>query len=76
MVNATVKLYEGELAETALKRLKKELARGGTFAAMKRHESYRKPSVAKRIKSLVARAKVRKSEKRVNAAMAEHEVRR
>jgi ribosomal protein S21 len=50
--------------ERALVKLKKALAMNGTFAAMKRHEHYVKPSLARRRKSLRARAKLAKFARR------------
>jgi ribosomal protein S21 len=53
--------------ERGLVKLKKALAMNGTFAAMKRHEHYVKPSLARRRKSLRARVKIAKASRRREA---------
>jgi ribosomal protein S21 len=50
--------------EKALKQLKKALTMNGTTGALKRREHYVKPSLARRRKSLRARAKIAKQARR------------
>jgi ribosomal protein S21 len=54
----------GNDVEAALRQLKKQMQRSGTFAAMKRHAQHTKPSERRRQKSERARRKVAKVAKR------------
>jgi ribosomal protein S21 len=60
IVNAEVPLAPGMDATAAWRRLHKLMMKNGTYTAMKRHTSYRKPSQAARIKSAKARRRARK----------------
>jgi small subunit ribosomal protein S21 len=66
--NAVVVLREHEPIDSALLCLKKEMLKGGVFKELRRRDYYLKPSQRKRIKSQVARAKVRKYAKKRAAA--------
>jgi len=61
--NAEVILAPGELAESACKRLKRDLLRAGVFKEMKRRSFYEKPSVKLRRKKAEAAKKRRKRER-------------
>ena len=50
-----ITLRKGEPIERALRRLKKQLSREGTFADVKRRRYFEKPSVKNRRKMKVAR---------------------
>jgi len=58
--NASVGVFNGDL-NSALKKLKKSLAQGGTLTEMKRHASYLKPGEARRVKEKKARKRERKN---------------
>ena len=52
---STVKVKEGESLESALRRFKKQCARGGIIAEVRKREAYEKPSVKRKKKSEAAR---------------------
>ena len=60
LTNARVPVYNGDLSK-ALKNLKKTLAASGTPWAIRRHEAHTKPGEARRMKSLRARKRIRRS---------------
>jgi ribosomal protein S21 len=65
--NAVVVLDDRMPLDKALKQLKKALAMNGTSGDLKRREHYVKPSLARRRKSLRARAKIAKAARRREA---------
>lgn len=62
--NAVVVLGDMMPLDKALSKLKKLLAMNGTSGDLKRRECYVKPSLARRRKSLRARAKIAKAARR------------
>ncbi len=60
--NVVVDVQNGDV-NTALRRLRKQLQVNGTIREIRQHAQYMKPSVAKRRKSALARARLRKAEK-------------
>lgn len=58
MANVTVEVFDGNV-EYAIKKLKGEIIKRGVLKEMRKHESYEKPSVAKRHKSTEARKRER-----------------
>jgi small subunit ribosomal protein S21 len=58
----------GNQIEPALKALKKQMQRDGTFQEMKRRAFYEKPSVKRKRKQARARKRLLKALKRTNAA--------
>ena len=50
-----VRLKENESLESALRRLKKQCARAGVIAEVRKREAYEKPSVKRKKKSEAAR---------------------
>jgi ribosomal protein S21 len=66
IVNAEVLLEPGDDATAAWKKLHKLLMVTGTYTAARRHDSYRKPSEAARIKSAKARRRDRKAAKKIS----------
>ena len=52
---AEVKLREGESRDNALRRFKKQCARSGVLAELRKREHYEKPSVKRKKKSEAAR---------------------
>ena len=52
---STVKVKEGESLESALRRFKKQCARAGVIAEVRKREAYEKPSVKRKKKSEAAR---------------------
>ena len=52
---AEVKLREGESLDNALRRFKKQCARSGVLAELRKREHYEKPSVKRKKKSEAAR---------------------
>jgi small subunit ribosomal protein S21 len=62
--------------DRALAAFKKILIRGGVFREMKRRAHYVKPSDAKRLKSIAARKRQKKTEKRRELADAHYDDRK
>ena len=54
---AEVVIKEGETLDGALRRFKKQCARAGVIAEVRRREAYEKPSVRRKKKSEAARRK-------------------
>ena len=52
---AEVKLKEGESLDSALRRFKRQVARTGVLAELRKREHYEKPSVKRKKKSEAAR---------------------
>ncbi len=52
---AEIKLREGESLDYALRRFKKQCARSGVLAELRKREHYEKPSVKRKKKSEAAR---------------------
>ena len=52
---AEVKLKEGETLDSALRRFKRQCARSGVLAELRKREHYEKPSVKRKKKSEAAR---------------------
>ena len=52
---AEIKLREGESRDNALRRFKKQCARSGVLAELRKREHYEKPSVKRKKKSEAAR---------------------
>ena len=52
---AEVRLKENEALENALRRFKKQCARAGVIAEVRKREAYEKPSVKRKKKSEAAR---------------------
>ena len=52
---AEVKLKEGEPLDSALRRFKRQCARSGVLAELRKREHYEKPSVKRKKKSEAAR---------------------
>ena len=52
---AEVKLKEGESLDSALRRFKRQVARNGVLAELRKREHYEKPSVKRKKKSEAAR---------------------
>ena len=52
---AEVKLREGESLDNALRRFKKQCARSGVLAELRKREHYEKPSVKRKKKAEAAR---------------------
>ena len=52
---AEVKVKEGESLDSALRRFKRQVARSGTLAELRKRECYEKPSVKRKKKSEAAR---------------------
>ena len=61
----------GNQIEPALKALKKQMLKDGTFQEMKRRAFYEKPSVKRDRKQALARKKRRKAMRRANASEAD-----
>jgi small subunit ribosomal protein S21 len=60
----TVKVKDGEPFESALKRFKKVVEKGGVLAEVRKREHYEKPSVKKKKKMMAAKKRaVKKSRK-------------
>ena len=57
---AEVKLKEGESLDSALRRFKRQVARTGVLAELRKREHYEKPSVKRKKKSEAARKVARK----------------
>ena len=55
-----VRVKENESLESALKRFKRQCARAGVMAEVRKREHYESPSVKRRKKSEAARAKKKK----------------
>lgn len=55
-----VKVRENESLESALKRFKRECAKAGVLAEVRKREHYEKPSVKRKKKSEAARRRKRK----------------
>jgi small subunit ribosomal protein S21 len=56
----TVKVYEGESFDLALKKFKRQCEREGILSEVKKREHYEKPSVRKKKKAIAARKKALK----------------
>ena len=52
---AEVRVKEGESLDSALRRFKRQVARSGTLAELRKRECYEKPSVKRKKKSEAAR---------------------
>jgi len=52
---AEIKVREGESLDSALRRFKRQTARDGTLAELRKREHYEKPSVKRKKKSEAAR---------------------
>ena len=52
---AEVRLKENETLESALKRFKRQCAKAGVLAEVRKREHYEKPSVKRKMKSEAAR---------------------
>jgi small subunit ribosomal protein S21 len=57
---AEVRVKENESLENALKRFKRQCAKAGVLAEVRKREHYEKPSVRKKKKSEAARKRKRK----------------
>ena len=57
---AEVRVKENESLESALKRFKRQCAKAGVLAEVRKREHYEKPSVRKKKKSEAARKRKRK----------------
>ncbi|KYH34527.1 30S ribosomal protein S21 [Clostridium tepidiprofundi DSM 19306] len=55
-----IKVRENESLESALKRFKRECAKAGVLAEVRKREHYEKPSVKRKKKSEAARRRKRK----------------
>jgi small subunit ribosomal protein S21 len=55
-----IKLRDNETLESALKRFKRECAKSGVLAEVRKREHYEKPSVKRKKKSEAARRRKRK----------------
>ena len=55
-----VRVKENETLESALKRFKRQCARSGVLAEVRKREAYEKPSVRRKKKSLAARKRSEK----------------
>ena len=55
-----IKVRENETLESALKRFKRECAKSGVLAEVRKREHYEKPSVKRKKKSEAARRRKRK----------------
>jgi small subunit ribosomal protein S21 len=55
IIMAEIKLREGESLDNALRRFKKQCARSGVLAELRKREHYEKPSVKRKKKSEAAR---------------------
>lgn len=64
---ATVIVREDESFESALRRFKKQVEKAGVLSEMRRREHYEKPSVRRKKKALVARKKLLKKMRTVQA---------
>ena len=54
-IMAEIKVREGESLDSALRRFKRQTARDGTLAELRKREHYEKPSVKRKKKSEAAR---------------------
>jgi small subunit ribosomal protein S21 len=61
---ALVKIREGEGFEGALRRFKKQVEKSGILSELKKREHYEKPSVRKKKKSIAARKRLLKKQKK------------
>ena len=57
---AEVRVKESETLDSALRRFKRQCARSGVLAELRKREHYEKPSVRRKKKSEAARKKARK----------------
>ena len=55
-----IRIRENESLESALRRFKRQCARAGVIAEVRKREHYEKPSVKRKKKSEAARKKARK----------------
>ena len=55
MIMAEVRVKEGENLDSALRRFKRQCARSGVLAELRKREHYEKPSVKRKKKSEAAR---------------------
>ena len=58
---STVKVGENESLESALRRFKRKVGRGGIIADLKKREAYEKPSVKRKKKAEAARKRMYKA---------------
>ena len=61
---AEVQLHDGESLESALKRFKRKVLQEDIIKDIKRHAFYLKPGQKKRLKSALARKRIRKKRSR------------
>ncbi len=61
---ALVKIRDGEGFEGALRRFKKQVEKSGILSELKKREHYEKPSVRKKKKSIAARKRLLKKQKK------------
>ena len=54
---AEIRITEGESLDNALRRFKKQCARSGVIAEVRKREAYEKPSVKRKKKSEAARTR-------------------
>jgi small subunit ribosomal protein S21 len=60
-----VKIKDGEPYEVAMRRFKKMCEKGGLMAELRKREYYMKPSVRKKRKTIAARKRIAKMERRM-----------
>ena len=60
-----VRVKEGESFENAMKRFKKQCEKAGILSEIRKREHYEKPSVKKKKKSLAAKKRAVKKQKKV-----------
>ncbi len=63
MDKPTIRLYDGESFESALRRFKKLCERSGLLAEVRKREAYEKPSVKRKKKSIAARKRGEKQQR-------------
>lgn len=68
-MNLTVEVFNGDVVG-ALARFKKQAIRTGLFKQIKRHDFYVKPGERRRLKSKLARTRIRKAARRQAAGEA------
>lgn len=57
---STVKVGENESLDSAMKRFKRKVQKDGILGDLRKKEAYNKPSLAKKLKSELARKKKKK----------------
>ena len=63
MEKLTVKLYEDESFEAAMRRFRKLCEKAGILSEARKREAYEKPSIKKKKKSIAARKRLEKKSK-------------